>query len=155
MEKCSHTFLLLSPCLDSTCLHVNSGGKDITVSENGQKISYRGDGDVQGGSATYFLSLDQYWGFSSTGDFMDDNDYQNLRYTVTPSLSSSNLTDIYATARVAPISLTYFHYCLENGNYSVKLYFAELEFTDDSTFSSLGRRMFDIYLQVRFSRPSI
>ncbi|KAI4371787.1 hypothetical protein MLD38_010096 [Melastoma candidum] len=131
----------------STCLHVNSGGKDITVRENGQKISYQGDGDTPGGSATYFLSHDQYWGFSSTGDFMDDNDYQNLRFTVTPSSSSANLTDVYTTARIVPISLTYFHYCLENGNYTVKLHFAELEFTDDSTFSSLGRRMFDIYLQ--------
>ncbi|KAI4370998.1 hypothetical protein MLD38_019279 [Melastoma candidum] len=130
----------------SSCLHVNCGGNDITVVENGRKISYKGDVDVAGGSATSFLSNDTYWGLSSTGDYMDDNDKQDLRYTQKAS-SSSNLSGLYETARAAPISLTYFHYCLENGMYTVKLHFAEILFMNGSTFSSLGRRMFDIYLQ--------
>ncbi|KAJ1441586.1 Serine-threonine/tyrosine-protein kinase, catalytic domain [Sesbania bispinosa] len=56
-------------------------------------------------------------------------------------------SDLYETARVSPISLTYYGFCLENGEYTVKLYFAEIMFTDDDTFSSLGRRIFDIYIQ--------
>lgn len=77
---------------------------------------------------------------------MDDNDKQNLRYTV--SLPSSNLSVLDGTARTSPISLTYFHYCLENGMYTVKLRFSEIQFTNDKTYNSLGRRVFDIYVQV-------
>lgn len=77
---------------------------------------------------------------------MDDNDFQNTRYTV--SKLSLNISELYTTARRAPISLTYFHYCLENGNYTITLDFAEIQFTTDETYNSLGRRMFDIYVQV-------
>ncbi|KAK2632962.1 hypothetical protein EUGRSUZ_L00813 [Eucalyptus grandis] len=67
---------------------------------------------------------------------MDDNDEQNLRYSV--YLPSSNLTVLDSTARTAPISLTYFHYCLENGMYTVKLRFTEIQYTNDKTYNSLG-----------------
>jgi len=56
--------------------------------------------------------------------------------------------ELYMIARGSPISLTYFGFCLANGNYTVNLYFAEIMFTDDQTYGSLGRRVFDIYLQV-------
>ncbi|KAK3431118.1 hypothetical protein EUGRSUZ_E02840 [Eucalyptus grandis] len=114
------------PCLEnfqcprySSCLHVNCGGKDAPIKESKQKIIYQGDQDVEGGAAKFYLNGDKFWGFSSTGDFLDDNDAQNLRYNV--YLLPSNLTVLDSTARIAPISLTYFHYCLENGMYTVKL----------------------------------
>ena len=131
---------------DSTCMHVNSGGNDVTVKENKRRILYEGDGGVEGGTAKYFLNGNSYWGFSSTGDFMDDNNFQNARYIAT--LPSSNISELYKTARISPISLTYFHHCLENGNYTVNLHFAEIQFTNDQTYRSLGRRIFDIYVQV-------
>ncbi|XP_061984505.1 probable LRR receptor-like serine/threonine-protein kinase RFK1 isoform X2 [Populus nigra] len=131
----------------SNCLHVNSGGKDITINENKTTLSYEGDGQVEGGAAKYFVNDQSFWGFSSTGDFMDDYDYQNTRYTV--SLQSSTIPELYQTARISPISLTYFHYCLQNGNYTVNLHFAEIQFTNDHTYNSLGRRIFDIYVQER------
>ncbi|XP_056168377.1 probable LRR receptor-like serine/threonine-protein kinase RFK1 isoform X2 [Syzygium oleosum] len=140
------------PCLEnfrcphySSCLHVNCGGKDATIKESKQMIIYKGDEYIEGGAAKCYLNHDEFWGFSSTGDFMDDNDEQNLRYSV--SLPSSNLTVLDETARTSPISLTYFHYCLENGMYTVKLRFAEIQFTNDKTYKSLGRRLFDIYVQ--------
>lgn len=114
--------------------------------ENQENIHYVGDGDVEGGTALYYNDDDNHWGLSSTGDFMDDNNFQNIRYTVFSA--SSNVPDIYATARVSPISLTYFHYCLENGNYTLNLHFAEIQFTNDKTYKSLGKRIFDIYVQV-------
>ena len=89
---------------------------------------------------------------------MDDFDYQNTRYTV--SLQSSTIPELYQTARISPISLTYFHYCLQNGNYTVNLHFAEMQFTKShistrvagtmlvTTYITLGRRIFDIYVQV-------
>ena len=98
---------------DSNCLHVNSGGMDVAIKENKTNVVYEGDAEVEGGTAKYFINSKSYWGFSSTGDFMNDNDFQNTRYTLSSSLS--NISELYATARIAPISLTYFHYCLENG----------------------------------------
>ncbi|KAJ7968790.1 putative Kinase [Quillaja saponaria] len=142
------------PCLSnftcpsySSCLHVNSGGKDVTVEENEENVVYVGDGEVEGGTAEYFNRLNNYWGFSSSGDFMDDNNRQNTRYIVT--LPSANMLEMYTTARISPLSLTYFHYCLENGHYTVNLHFAEIQFANDKTYSSLGKRIFDIYVQDR------
>jgi hypothetical protein len=130
----------------SNCLHVNSGGMDVAIKENKTNVVYEGDAEVEGGTAEYFINSTSFWGFSSTGDFMDDYDAQNTRYTLSPSLS--NISELYATARIAPISLTYFHYCLENGNYTVNLHFAEIQFTNDKTYNGLGKRVFNIYIQV-------
>ncbi|KAJ6886153.1 LRR receptor-like serine/threonine-protein kinase RFK1 isoform X1 [Populus alba x Populus x berolinensis] len=123
---CSH---FISLWADSNCLHVNSGGKDITINENKTTLSYEGDGQIEGGAAKYFVNDQSFWGFSSTGDFMDDNDYQNTRYTV--SLQSSTIPELYQTARISPISLTYFHYCLQNGNYTERLVSKDFNIEDE------------------------
>ncbi|KAK8472565.1 hypothetical protein PHAVU_002G242600 [Phaseolus vulgaris] len=141
------------PCLNfsncpaySHCFHVNCGGKNLNVMESGENVLYEGDGDLLGSDAAkYFINYKNHWGFSSTGDFMDDGNYLNARYT--RALPSSNLPELYKTARVTPLSLTYFLYCLENGKYTVKLHFAEIQFTNDKTYASLGKRLFDIYVQ--------
>lgn len=130
---------------DGCSLHVNCGGNDVAVKENNRLIDYDGDAQVEGGSARNFRS-DKYWGFSSTGDFMDDDNDQNTRFIET--IPSIDLSELYSRARVSPLSLTYFRYCLENGSYNVSLHFAEIIFKDDSTYNSLGRRVFDIYIQV-------
>ncbi|PQM39354.1 hypothetical protein Pyn_07492 [Prunus yedoensis var. nudiflora] len=54
---------------------------------------------------------------------------------------------LYTEARLSPISLTYYGFCLGNGNYTVKLHFAETEFTNNKSYRSLGRRIFDVYIQ--------
>jgi len=56
--------------------------------------------------------------------------------------------DYYQNARLSPLSLNYYGLCLPNGNYKVKLHFAEIMYTDDQTFRSLGRRIFDVSVQV-------
>lgn len=93
----------------------------------------------------------QNWAFSSTGNFMDNNMDSDM-YILTNSYAPNNFTgsvaELYATARVSPLSLTYYGLCLMNGNYTVQLHFAEIVYTNDSTFTSLGRRLFDVYLQV-------
>ncbi|KAI3456101.1 hypothetical protein Pfo_012764 [Paulownia fortunei] len=129
-------------CPNYKCsLHVNCGGDDLNIKESNKKVIYEGDA---GGDSARYLSGNN-WGFTSTGDFIDEPNYQNSRsIRITPT---TNLSDLYSTARVSPLSLTYFHYCLENGSYNVSLHFAEILFTNDSTYNSLGRRMFDIYIQ--------
>ncbi|KAL6333677.1 hypothetical protein AAG906_028863 [Vitis piasezkii] len=133
-------------CPQYACsFHVNCGGDDLTIKESKRKVFYEGDAEVEGGTAKYFRSKNSYWGLSSTGDFMDDNNDQNMRYIET--LSSGNISGVYTTARLSPLSLTYFGYCLENGDYTLQLHFAEIYFTNDKTYDSLGKRLFDIYIQ--------
>ncbi|KAI7734013.1 hypothetical protein M8C21_017914, partial [Ambrosia artemisiifolia] len=141
---CSRARKLLTEC----SLHVNCGGNDVTVrGSNGQSVLYEGDANVDGGAARLYKAA-RNWGLSSTGDFMDDHIFQNARY-IESLQGNTNLPALYTTARLSPLTLTYFSYCLENGEYSVKLHFAEIQFTNDSTYKSLGRRIFDIYIQGR------
>ncbi|XP_040971367.1 probable leucine-rich repeat receptor-like serine/threonine-protein kinase At3g14840 [Gossypium hirsutum] len=99
-----------------------------------------------GGAATLYRNGDN-WGFSNTGDFRDDDDEVNSQLRFTKAVQSTNLSELYTTARLSPLSLTYYHYCLENGNYNVTLHFAEIQFSNNETYASLGRRLFDIYIQ--------
>ncbi|XP_076932830.1 putative leucine-rich repeat receptor-like serine/threonine-protein kinase At3g14840 [Bidens hawaiensis] len=132
-------------------MHINSGGDDVSVKENNINIVYEGDAHVDGGASRLYINSNNNWGLCSTGDFMDDNIFQNTRYITT----SANLpSSVYATARLSPLSLVYFAHCLENGEYAVKLHFAELQFTNDTTYRSLGRRIFDIFIQGRLVKKN-
>lgn len=123
-------------------LHINCGGD--TVEAN--KATYQRDATDTNG-ATYSNNGDK-WALSSTGHYLH-YDSGHDRYILSSNISlSMNDPQLYRTARLSPLSLTYYGYCLENGNYTVKLHFAEIVFTDDDTFSSLGRRIFDVYIQV-------
>ncbi|RVW81935.1 putative LRR receptor-like serine/threonine-protein kinase [Vitis vinifera] len=64
----------------------------------------------------------------------------------TSALNSED-AEIYQTARLAPISLKYYGLCLRKGSYKVRLYFAEIMFSNNQTFGSLGRRLFDVSIQ--------
>lgn len=125
--------------------HVNCGGEDVTIRNEYGKIVYEGDKDIEGAAAKNYISKTN-WGFSSTGEFMHD-DVRLTRYTLESS-RSMNYSELYTTARITPISLTYYGFCLKNGIYSVKLHFAELQFTDDVANNRVARRIFDIYIQV-------
>ncbi|KAL0398414.1 UNVERIFIED_CONTAM: putative LRR receptor-like serine/threonine-protein kinase RFK1 [Sesamum radiatum] len=110
---------------DKCSLHGNCGQDDFTIKERNRRVIYEGD---SGGDSAAYLS-GNYCGFTSTGDFLDEPNYQNLRsIRITPT---SDLSDLYSAARLSPLSLTYFHYGLENGNYNVSLHFAEILFTNE------------------------
>lgn len=100
------------------------------------------------GPSSYYMSSTN-WVSSSTGYFPDDDSSTDH---FTSSTNSSRLSmanaQLYMTARLSPISLTYYGFCLLNGNYTVNLHFAEIMFTNGPTYSSLGRRIFDVYIQV-------
>ncbi|XP_058100957.1 probable LRR receptor-like serine/threonine-protein kinase At1g07650 isoform X2 [Magnolia sinica] len=122
-------------------LHINCGGKEATI--NGS-TKYEADVEARGASMLY---SNQNWAFSSTGNFMDnDVDADNYIATNRSKLSMPD-SELYTTARLSPLSLTYYGLCLINGNYTVKLHFAEIIFTDDNTFTSLGRRIFNVFIQ--------
>ncbi|KAK2992259.1 hypothetical protein RJ640_005746 [Escallonia rubra] len=55
--------------------------------------------------------------------------------------------DVYVTARLCPVSLKYYGFCLRQGNYTVTLHFAEIIYSEGDDYSILGERVFDIYIQ--------
>lgn len=120
-------------------LFINCGGRKITFEGNEYEENLSADGP------SYFESHDR-WAYSSTGLFMGDDD---AKFVATNN-SSLTMTgaEFYQTARLSPSSLKYFGLCLRRGSYRVRLHFAEIMYTDDSTFSSLGRRIFDVAIQV-------
>ena len=124
-------------------MHINCGGKEIIVDGN---TTYEDDTD-SGGPSKFYQSRTN-WAFSSTGHFMDDDRPTDSFIGTNVSRLTMENSGLYTTARLSALSLTYYGFCLENGNYTVKLHFAEITFTDDKTYSSLGRRLFDVYVQV-------
>ncbi|XP_040989135.1 probable LRR receptor-like serine/threonine-protein kinase At1g53430 [Juglans microcarpa x Juglans regia] len=130
------------PCSGKASYHslfINCGGQEMSFEGN----EYVDDLSKEGGS--HFSSVSQKWAYSSTGVYMGKSEASYLA-TNTFSLNVSG-PDFYQTARVSPLSLKYYGLCLRKGSYKVKLYFAEIMYSDDQKSSSLGKRIFDVSIQ--------
>ncbi|XP_021736227.1 probable LRR receptor-like serine/threonine-protein kinase At1g53430 isoform X2 [Chenopodium quinoa] len=118
----------------------------MSINCGGNKMSFRGneydEDSTPGGPSTFFASGEK-WAYSSTGSFLYDDKASFLAMET----SNPNVTGIYQTARLAPLSLKYYGLCLIPGSYNVKLHFAEIMFADDRTFDNIGRRFFDVAIQ--------
>ncbi|XP_059435594.1 probable LRR receptor-like serine/threonine-protein kinase At1g07650 [Corylus avellana] len=129
------------PCTkDQYSLHINCGGNAITVGN----IEYEED-LYQAGPAKFVPN--SAWGFSSSGRFWDVDETPDRYTTNNVSILKMNNSGLFTSARLSPLCLTYYARCLANGNYTVKLYFAEIVIRDNRSFYSLGRRIFDVYIQ--------
>ncbi|KAJ4705812.1 putative LRR receptor-like kinase [Melia azedarach] len=134
------------PCNQGSGIYANfaikCGGPQITSSNS---IVYERDNETLG-PATYYVTDTNKWGVSNVGYFAGSNSPQ---YT---SSSLSQFTDtldseLFQTSRISASSLRYYGLGLENGNYTVNLQFAETAIMDTNRWESLGRRVFDIYVQ--------
>ncbi|KAF8408674.1 hypothetical protein HHK36_004737 [Tetracentron sinense] len=99
------------------------------------------------GPASYDVVDTNKWAVSNVGQF---GDRVNADYVETTQIEDNTLnSDFFQTSRLSPGSLRYYGLGLENGPYTVNLYFAETRFDDirSLTWESLGRRVFDIYIQ--------
>ncbi|KAG5223942.1 leucine-rich repeat receptor serine/threonine-protein kinase [Salix suchowensis] len=105
-------------------MHINCGGPAATIG----KTIYEAD-DEPGG---------HIWDVKSSSDSYIAQNMSILR------MDNSVL---YTNASLTPLSLTYYIPCLVNGNYTVKLHFAEIVMRDNRSYYSLGRRVFDVYIQ--------
>ncbi|XP_060187387.1 probable LRR receptor-like serine/threonine-protein kinase At1g56140 isoform X1 [Lycium barbarum] len=121
---------------------IKCGGPQITSTN---QILYERENETLG-PATYFMTNTGRWAVSNVGLPSDrtDQDYA--------SFSSSQFTntldsELFQTARISAGSLRYYGLGLENGNYTVNLLFAESEILNPTTWHSLGRRIFDVYVQ--------
>ncbi|PIN25482.1 Serine/threonine protein kinase [Handroanthus impetiginosus] len=120
-------------------LFINCGGRRIGFEGNDYEENSSNEG------ASRFESHDDRWAYSSTGKYMGN---EKGRYTAandTPMIFTG--AEFYQTARVSPSSLKYYGLCLRRGSYRVRLHFAEIMYSDNATFSSLGRRIFDVAIQ--------
>ncbi|XP_060209245.1 probable LRR receptor-like serine/threonine-protein kinase At1g53430 [Lycium barbarum] len=120
-------------------LFINCGGSRTKFEGN----DYEEDSTNRGPS--YFSSSSDKWAFSSSGVYVG---LRGASY-ITTNTSSLDMSgpDFYKTACLAPNSLKYYGLCMRRGSYRVRLHFAEIMYSNDSTYSSLGRRIFDVAIQ--------
>ncbi|TYJ34351.1 hypothetical protein E1A91_A05G162600v1 [Gossypium mustelinum] len=138
LDNCLKNF----PCSkDWYSVNINCAGGATTI--NG--IDYEGDEDL-GGPAKYF-PLRETWETSSTGLFWDTDVTSRDFIAQNVSILRIKNSELYTRARLSPLSLTYYFRCLANGNYTVTLHFAEIVIRDNRSYQSLGRRIFDVYVQ--------
>ncbi|CAF1704535.1 unnamed protein product [Brassica napus] len=125
-------------------LHINCGGDELTV--NGNKY------EADRLDSTFYDSRTG-WFSSNTGHFLDDERSPKVP-TIWTNTSELKIAEpsLYTDARLSAISLTYYAFCLGDGSYTVNLHFAEIMFSDNETYSSLGRRFFDIYVQLKLQQ---
>ncbi|KAK4484662.1 hypothetical protein RD792_007251 [Penstemon davidsonii] len=117
------------------------------INSGGGRTSFEGDEydeDASDQGPSHFESNGR-WAYSSTGIYTGNDRAGFIATNVTTMIST--MAEFYQTARRSPSSLKYYGLCLRRGSYRVRLHFAEIMFTRDSTFSSLGRRMFDVAIQ--------
>ncbi|KAK1389240.1 putative LRR receptor-like serine/threonine-protein kinase [Heracleum sosnowskyi] len=119
-------------------LFINCGGSKKKWGRN----EYEEDSARDGRS--YFYSNSEKWAYGSTGVFVGN---ENANYVAKNNSVRVTGGEIYETARLSPSSLKYYGLCLRRGSYKVRLHFAEIQYSDDNTFSSIGRRIFDVSIQ--------
>lgn len=95
-----------------------------------------------------YINRDQNWAFSSSGNFMDDAVSADTYIVTNKSKLTVPHSELYTSARLSALSLTYYGLCMYPGNYTVRLHFAEIVFSGDNTYNSLGERLFNVFIQV-------
>ncbi|XP_060187517.1 probable LRR receptor-like serine/threonine-protein kinase At1g53420 isoform X3 [Lycium barbarum] len=121
-------------------LYINCGGDSVHV--NG--TDYEADVHPRGQS-TFFMSNSSNWGYSSMGSFLWA---RHNRYTLNETCEiHAGDAQLYRTARLSPISLKYYGFCLKNGEYKVNLHFAEISSRNTKDSHSKAWRLFDVDIQ--------
>ncbi|XP_038877805.1 probable LRR receptor-like serine/threonine-protein kinase At1g56130 isoform X2 [Benincasa hispida] len=125
---------------------INCGGPKFVSASVGE---YERENEIVG-AASYYVSDSETWAVSDVGYFPKDtknSSSYNRDNGKTIHIANTNGSELFQTQELSTSSLRFYGLDLENGNYTVTLHFAELAFPNLSTWSSLGRRIFDIYIQ--------
>ncbi|XP_019094737.1 PREDICTED: probable LRR receptor-like serine/threonine-protein kinase At1g56130 [Camelina sativa] len=104
------------------------------------------DGDL--GPASFVVSAAKRWAASSVGNFAGSS--YNV-YIANSMAQFTNTVDseLFQSARLSASSLRYYGLGLENGGYTIRLQFAEIQIVGSNSWKGTGRRRFDIYVQGR------
>ncbi|XP_073006943.1 probable LRR receptor-like serine/threonine-protein kinase At1g53440 isoform X1 [Typha latifolia] len=119
---------------------INCGGSKVIIGDEVYEVD-----TSPLGASRFQLSDSMKWGYSSTGDFIGNEKEPYI--TTNASVLNMDNPKLYTTARLSPLSLKYYGFCLQKGVYTVNLHFAEIMFTDDDTYASVGTRLFDVSIQ--------
>ncbi|KAG6767146.1 hypothetical protein POTOM_028325 [Populus tomentosa] len=121
---------------------IKCGGPQITSSN---RVLFERD-NTSLAAASYYVSDASTFGVSNTGYFSGNSDPQ---YTTSSSSQFTNTLDseLFQTSRISASSLRYYGLGLQNGNYTIIMQFTESVILQGSTWKSLGRRVFDVYIQ--------
>ncbi|XVE51734.1 hypothetical protein DITRI_Ditri02bG0064500 [Diplodiscus trichospermus] len=135
------------PCNRNPPLYANFSIKCGGPQMNSAGITFEAENRTLG-AAAFNVTSSRNWAVSNVGLFADRRNQQYVQNTLT-QVRSTNTPELYQTSRLSPGSLRYYGLGLENGNYTVKFFFAETGFPDRSTQSwrSLARRVFNVYIQ--------
>ncbi|KAM1005282.1 hypothetical protein ACFX2C_005384 [Malus domestica] len=120
-------------------LFINCGGEETTVLGN----IYDQDNDT----SPSYTSPNKNWAYSLSGDWLVPNSNGSDYIKSTTRGVSITEAPLYEKARLSAVSLKYYAFCLRKGNYTVTLYFKEVVYIDDANYTSLRKRVFDIYIQ--------
>ncbi|KAK8664509.1 hypothetical protein V6N13_084295 [Hibiscus sabdariffa] len=124
----------------------------FSIKCGGQQIISNGtvfEGDYRPlGTATYVVTEAEKWAVSNVGLFQYTENHHYLQNT-SAQVGGTDTPELYKDSRISPGSLRYYGLGLENGPYTVKLFFAEIGLPDQTSKSwrSLTRRVFDVYIQ--------
>ncbi|XVF61712.1 hypothetical protein PTKIN_Ptkin08bG0152600 [Pterospermum kingtungense] len=135
------------PCNRNTPIYANfsikCGGPQMI--SNG--ITFEAENNTLG-AAAFNVTTTQKWAVSNVGLFADRENQQYVQNTLA-EVKNSDTPELYQTSRLSPGSLRYYGLSLENGPYTVNMFFAETAFAEQSaeSWKSLGRRVFDVYFQ--------
>jgi hypothetical protein len=124
---------------------VKCGGQQI---RSANQVLFESDNGALG-PATYNVTRSSRWAVSNVGLFANQN---NPSYITSSTSQITNTLDseLFQTSRISPGSLRYYGLGLENGNYTLTLQFAETQMVETRrVWQSLGRRVFDVYVQGR------
>ncbi|CAN8268379.1 unnamed protein product [Cochlearia groenlandica] len=142
VQWCLRKYLPCSGDAKHSSLFINCGGERTEI----EKDRYTEDLNKNGPST--FSSDGERWAYSSSGSWVG-NDKTLYLAKDSFNLINDSTPEYYKSARLSPQSLKYYGLCMRRGSYKVQLHFAEIMFSNDQTYSSLGRRLFDIYVQGR------
>ncbi|KAI3510103.1 hypothetical protein L1887_25633 [Cichorium endivia] len=130
----------------NSSIGINCGGPPITSSN---QIVYDGDNGTSGAALYYLTGNERRWGVTNVGlrGLRGLSDIPKYINSTQRQVTNTSDSELFQSARLSAGSLRYYSLGLENGSYTVSLKFAELVIEDGSTWRSLGRRVFDIYIQ--------
>ncbi|KAH7572627.1 hypothetical protein JRO89_XS04G0283100 [Xanthoceras sorbifolium] len=145
-EPTNRTYI--NQIMDERCRHKKSKFHSFFIDAGGDGTDTKtGHYDADNSTAPFYVSPKNNWAYSCSGYFQSSSsnasDYVKNMTCGAPSLENP----LYEKARLCPQALTYYGFCLKNGKYKVKLHFNEIVYARDEDHSSVGKRVFDIYIQ--------
>ncbi|KAK3032708.1 hypothetical protein RJ639_035152 [Escallonia herrerae] len=129
--------VLILILLADDSLYINCGGEPAHTNGN----DYVGDDETK----SYYVSSQSNWAYSCSGSFVSKT--ANSSDYVKNNTDENYNDDLDVTARICPVSLKYYGFCLRQGKYVVTLHFAEIVYSEREDHSILDERVFDVYIQ--------